>query len=632
MPGFGVDLFKASIVCILQMMAIPLAQAGFPVSELESSYRFLVSDRDTAEGILYTATAGKLQGRQLPLSFADSAAYWGTYVCTLSDNSCKITDTYNPQTFTLTPQKSPAGDLQTERINTHNGSNIYDAATWQIGVMLGRVINHFSLPKSQDAYALISNQNALLAEGYNGNSSQANSGENRAVTAGQRFVYNQHVIGENKQAYAFRMLPRNWLSSDPFMGTPYAEQITTDALPTANPDYQPGKITWSDWKPITGENSWAFLLGPLQAAYIHYIVDQQSTYIPFHDPAVQNALHIVPTFAAMQSALGAVYYAPAGTVVNQGDQLVDPYEVAVENNISLYAGLKILCATLQATAMHEKGLNAKDKETINQALQLGDAMINGGGLDKGRTTSGLLAFFKNSAWQKGVFVQGGRANVPGSSSKWLPNQQFKAVDVNTWGITALGPGRIDTWFGFGAAYENWQQIKKWGGYGVGKTLWGVGYSDQDGNGIDAGGNYRQGILSTEWTAGAITMLRSMLAHYHTIPPESSQYVQAQGFVKSLTAEEQSMLAALPKMRVDTYADGAFPGQPPNYRQLVPAGRTRPFLYASKRYFIPFGWYANPLPSTCATAWSIMVADGYNPFAYGGGYSVQVAAGTGRKQE
>ncbi len=125
-------------------------------------------------------------------------------------------------------------------------------------------------------------------------------------------------------------------------------EIAADGLPTHNPDYQVGKVTWTDWKPFTGENAWAFLLGPLQAAYIHYVIDQKSTFVPLHDPAVQNALNILPTFAAMQSPSGGVYYAPNGTVMNQGDQLVDPYEVSVENNFSLYAGLKILSTTLQA--------------------------------------------------------------------------------------------------------------------------------------------------------------------------------------------------------------------------------------------------------------------------------------------
>ena len=610
----------AVLVLLLQVLAVsPLAQARSPASDLESSYRFLVSDRGAAGGILYRATAGKLQGRRLPLSFADSAEYWGAYVCSLPGNTCPVTDSYDPRTFTLTPEKTPAGELQTERVNIHNGANIYDAATWQIAVMLGQVLNGFSLPDRQDAYALVSNQNVLLKEGYNGNSVHAQAGENRAMTAGKVFVYNNLTVTDPRRAYTFRMLPRKWLASDPFIGSPYADQVKTSGLPLQNPDYQLGTVTWTDWKPVTGENAWAFLLGPLQAAYIHYVIGLKSASVPLADPAVQNALDLLPTFAAMQSPSGAVYYAPAGTVMNRGDRLVDPYEVAVENNLSLYAGLRILDATLRAILRQEKNLGAKDREAITGALQLGDAMINGGVISNTRSTSGLLSFFKNEAWHDGGFVQGGRADDPGSAVAWLPNLEVKAVDVNTWGITALGPGRIDAWFGPGAAYRNWRQIKQWGGYGVGKSLWGVGFSDQDGNGVDAVGNYRQGILSTEWTAGAITMLRSMIAYYQTIPAASPQYREARGYLATLNLDEQSMLAGLEKMRVDTYATADFPGRPPDYPHLLPLGPTRPFLYASKRYLIPFGWYANPIPSTCATAWTIMVAAGYNPFAYGGKY-------------
>lgn len=276
--------------------------------DLESSYRFLVSGRETDDGILYTAKAGQLKGRQLPLSFADSAEYWGAYVCRLAGNTCRVVDIYNRQTSTLTPQKSTAGDLQTERINTHNGSNIYDAAVWQIAVMLGQAVNRFVLPNNQDGYTLVSNQNHLLKEGYNGDSRRAMPGENRAVTAGTLFTYNHQAIVDPQRAYTFRMLPKNWLSADPLIGTQYAGEISADGLPVNNPDYQLGKVTWTDWKPLTGENSWAFLLGPLQAACIHYIIDKKLPFVPLHDPAVDNAINILPTFAAMQSPSSGVYY------------------------------------------------------------------------------------------------------------------------------------------------------------------------------------------------------------------------------------------------------------------------------------------------------------------------------------
>lgn len=582
--------------------------------DLAASYRFLISDR-TAGGILYTATAGNLQGQQLPLSFYDSAAYWGEHVCSTAD--CTVIDTYNPQTYTLTPRTSVGGDLQTERVNSHDGANIYDAATWQIAVMLGKVVNKLPLGPGQDAYGLASNQNLLLREGYSGNSSHPITGETRAATAGPVFVYNQHVITDPAQAYSFRMLPRSWLSTDPFVTTPYARFIKTADLPPHNAAYQPGKMSWTDWKPITGENAWAFLIGPLQAADIQYRLNKKAAHVPFQESAVQNALAILPTFAAMQSPLGAVYYAPAGTVANQGDQLVDPYFIAVENNISLYAGLKILRTTLEHILSRDKDLSSADRATITNALQLSGAMINGGTIGANRKTAGLLAFFKNFAWHDGEFIQGGIADKPAAASNWLPTLAPKAVDVNTWGIAALGPETIDGWFGFGASYRNWQQVKRWGGYGAGSVLWGVGFSDQDGNGSDANGTFRQGIASVEWTAGAITMIRTMIAHYQTISPPSPHVEEAGRFTEDLRRDERSMLAAMDKLRVDTYADSDFNGKLKHYDQLFKLS-TKPYLYASKRYFIPFGWYANPIPSTCATAWMLMAANNYNPFVPGGG--------------
>jgi hypothetical protein len=76
------------------------------------------------------------------------------------------------------------------------------------------------------------------------------------------------------------------------------------------------------------------------------------------------------------------------------------------------------------------------------------------------------------------------------------------------------------------------------------------------------------------------------------------------------------------LRVDRYVAGSFPGKPKNYAKLIAEPRAplaaQPYLYASSRYRIPFGWYANPLPSTSSTAWILLVADKYDPFLYGGG--------------
>jgi len=42
-----------------------------------------------------------------------------------------------------------------------------------------------------------------------------------------------------------------------------------------------------------------------------------------------------------------------------------------------------------------------------------------------------------------------------------------------------------------------------------------------------------------------------------------------------------------------------------------------YVYANKRFFIPWGWYANPVSATCSTAWAVMKAANFNPFVLGG---------------
>jgi hypothetical protein len=602
------------IISALSLCILGLAQAQD--SNLKATYQFLVSDRDSRGGVLYTATAGELKGRKLPLSFADTPEYWGEYVCKQQGVNCAVTDVYNTANFTLTPERGLAGDLQTERVNAHNGANIYDAATWQIAVMLGQVVNKFDGMSIDDAYALASNQNSLLRLGYTGNAADPVVNANRAVTKANQFLYNHHAIDSPAQAYTFRMLPRSWLSSDPFMGTKYVELITAKGLPSNNSEYKPGRISWTDWKPITGENAWAFLLGPLHAAYLYHVKGKRQAFVPFSDLSVQNALAILPTFAAMQSDIGAVYHVPSGTLSNQGDQLTNPYQVSVENNASLYAGLRVLQSTLRAELAGDKDLRTDDKKRISAALASIEIMINGGQAGQGKTTDGLLNFFRIYAWRDGEFVQGGLTNDPDKSIEWIPSYKPKAVDANTWTIAALGAKQIDEWFGFGAAYKNWLQVKSWGAYGVKSKLWGVGFSDQDGNGMNADGSHRQGILSAEWTAGAINMVRSLIKHYESIPRNSAELAKSKSYVQSLKGDEKAMIEAMQSLRIDNYVKTDFPGKPNNFKSLA-FPSTKTYLYASRRYLIPFGWYANPIPSTCASAWVMMVADRYDPFGYAG---------------
>ncbi len=605
--------FSAAVVFGLFLLNIVSANAQ--LNDLEDTYQFLVSDRKAANGALYIATAGELKGAYLPLSFYSSPEYWGQFVCSGVNFPCVVTDTYEPANFTVKPELGLAGDLQTERVNVHNGANIYDAATWQIAVVLGEVVNKFGNPTKLNARVLAGNQNRLLSFGYSGNARKVAPHSNRATSRGETFIYNGRTIERGAHAYTFRMLPRDWLSTDPLIGTIYGPWITAQGLPKINSDYRRGKITWADWKPVTGENAWAFLLGPLHAAYIHHVIQEHKTFVPYRDVAIQNALSILPTFAAMQSQIGGVYYAPAGTVSNQGKELVSPYQVSIENNFSLYAGLRVFEETLRAELRSENSLKSGDKAAINSALNTISVMINGGRVGENKPTEGLLSFFKTKAWRNGEFIQGGLANDPKEKLTWVPTLDPKAVDVTTWGIAAIGARTVDEWFGFGAAYNSWQQTKTWGAYGAGRNLWGVGYSNKDGNGINPDGTYRQGILSAEWTAGAINMIRGMINYYTQIQSTSNGEI-ADSYVLKLKDDEMAMLEGVQKLRFDNYVETPFPGKPHNYSKLI-SQHSKSYLYASRRHLIPFGWYANPIPSTCSTAWIIMLANDYDPFIYGG---------------
>jgi hypothetical protein len=600
--------------------AVPDAGHSDTADELYGSYQYLVSYRDTHGGALYRPSEGPFRGIALPYSFTDSEPYWGEYVCKQPSINCAVSDYYDPNDYAIKPRPGQGALLQTERVNVHNGTNIYDAATWQIAVVLGSVVNHLGNFLDLDAYQLASNQNRVL--GQIRNTPDVPTG-GRATTTQGLYVYNGTRITDPRSAYAFRMTAPEWLAPDPLKDSHYSTLINVGTLPKNNPRYQAGRVAWSDWKPITGDNAWAFFVGPVQAAYIHFVLGLRQGFVPFEDSSVQNAVAVLPAFVAMQAKCGGVYYAPSGTQRNAGDTSVEPGFVSIENNLSLFAGLRTLRATLADELSHERSLTADEKALIARHAALIDAVLYGGTLPGGRHTKGLKEFLRNQAWRDGEFVQGGVLTAaPGAASEeWRPVIEPKAVDVNTWGVAALGARQIDSWFGFGAAYRLWESLKRWGAYGEGKTLWGVGYSDQDGNGQTPDGGFRSGVLSAEWTAGAIVMGRNMIQYYGSLAPDAPDAARAREWVARLRADERALMAGMRQLQYSRYIEASVPGKPPGYARLIVEPtrpvRSEPYLYSSRRYLIPFGWYGNPLPSTSSTAWAILIADHYDPFGYGG---------------
>jgi hypothetical protein len=636
--------------------------------EIGKIIRFLTADVGTTlpeisdlpnPGLTYQGTAGALNGKKLPLSFYCTNEYWKEYVLQIPGEDPTSVDLYNATDNSLTPMPGSRGQLQVERINILSGCNIYDAATWQIALALAGD-DGLKGDEEENLFSLAENQSLLLKLGHDGNDAGDPNQQaapsvdaNRSMTfinGEKKFLYNGCEVNDPKKAYFFRQVPKTFTTDDPLPSTVEIKVEAKDAngnpiiqdLPD-NETYPKICISWTDWKPITGENIWAFLIGPLHAALLQY---KKSPCVPFQTVAVQNAIAILGTFQKMQSKTGGIYYVPTGSLANMGEGEVSPYEVSVENNISALGGLLIFRRVLQDELNH--GYCSVDEHTkINEALGMIQTMLYGGTYQvalrqleyQKRETRGLLSFLKNEAWNHDTneFYSGGEANKVDENGQpgpeWIPHE-LRAVDVNTWGLAVLGQPFIDNAHGVGTAYNLWQHVKSWGGYysdshnSADKELWGVGYSDHDhdGNGnIDP--NDHSGILSGEWTAGAINAVRVLMTQYQAVidagyeTPENLKKIQ--DYLDDLQKDHDSMVKHIKSLRTDQYAEEvAFNDvRPSNYKELISIPTDKlSYLYASKRYLIPFGWYANPIPSMASTTWAVMLHYNFNPFSAKGDYS------------
>lgn len=195
----------------------------------------------------------------------------------------------------------------------------------------------------------------------------------------------------------------------------------------------------------------------------------------------------------------------------------------------------------------------------------------------GRVMEGIERYFREVAFDRvsGVFYQGGFLDAEG----FHPAQIF-AADCQTWAILSLGPEWIDREFGEGAAFRIWEN-----------TRYRAGYIDPDGDFRGIGFSDGHGIYSVEWTCGAIAAVRRLRDHYRTAHPRRAQF---------LAEDVWLMRQGIERFR-------------------VPAGKgSEAYLYSNKRYFIQFGWWANPIPSLAATTWVLLIDRGFDPFILGGG--------------
>lgn len=490
-----------------------------------------------------------------------------------------------------------------ERTLTRYGLNLYDGATWEIALALEGLGQIALIYEANILYPGSTGANADIGgivdirsdtDDYNYGVSGIGGSDLPIITLPGNVSRVVAVNGNPTQqttqqipgAFFYRMIGPKYFMTDPFDGDygnawkyPWPNNDTTTPWNLA------GLIHWNDWKPITGENVWAAITGPIQVLWISNGTNI-TPFTTFQDtPAgIQLALSVLPALKALQSPLGSLYHCPKGTKMFPPDPN-EQENVSNENNFSAYAALTMLYEIL-----------------VNKTVGTTDPVLTQAMTDIQSLRTGLQGWFSKyllSETYEGynVVYQGGHVSFAGVFEPVSINQTGGfAVDCQTWGMSVLGQANVDKWYGPETAYNIWQATKKFAGYyNPQGQLGGVGYTIVEANGEAM-------IWSAEWTWGAIGACEKLAYEYNLAGRAD--------LAASLTADANSMISLVtqPLVRCD---NGAWCGG-----GLVQEDGS--YLYANSRFFIPWGWYANPIGATCSTAWSIMHKHNYNPFILGGG--------------
>jgi len=395
----------------------------------------------------------------------------------------------------------------------------------------------------------------------------------------------KHIPGN----FFYRMIGPTYLMSDPLMGM-YGYEWR--AVPIGqNPDKAQwwngaGVIHWNDWKPITGENVWGLILGPMQVLFI-----RNCSHIPkfaTFDKApaeVQLAVSIMPAADALLSPMGSSTIAPRELRCSPPTQVRKPTSLTRTTSLP---GLPSRPCFFVLDNFYSGG-----DSTLDQAKVTTKKIIDG--LDHWFDANLLPMQIDNET----VVSQGGHVTFAGAYKPQGGKQAF-AVDCQTWGMLVLGSKRFDKAYGSKTdAYHIWQATKKLAGYYIDGQLAGVGYTTiQKQNQTKPN---TTDIWSGEWSWGAVFMTRKLAAEYNA----------------SGKMAWSSSLLADSKMMVDAMSKEVKPGQDGVWISGGLVQNDGSYLYANKRFFIPWGWYANPIGATSSTGWAVFNDWNYDPFALGG---------------
>jgi hypothetical protein len=488
-------------------------------------------------------------------------------------------------------------DAPIERVLMASGANVYDTASWAVALAAATGCRQFSREDKADfTGALNAYFRFLVSASYPGGLrvykafdpdgamrwSYGESGEDAAHgtdAQGQPLDY--------RNAFYWQFAPPRWQNPDPHWD------------PLAPPGAQ---MNWPGWSVITGEEAWAAFLGPLQAAYTmgQGKPGWSAATSPVNAPAlVDNACRALRAVTLMRnSATGGLYRNVRPPDSGDGPQW---FATSLENNWCMYTGLGFLekaLLDLQATLMASpRALSFDPAASLAEVRSL---------------RQGLAAFFGNKAlvWHaKGepfgdadavpyaFFLQGttGRAEASAGVTDAF------ATDVQTWGVAAILGDRdlerdLAARYGTHFLYDMLKAAITLGGFrGADGSLEGIGFNAQKPGAPEA-------QLSGEWTWGAINAA-ILLADFYGEPARADA-----ARASELLGWARSMIAGVDRLCSHTY----------NPQQLRDGRDWVGYLYANRRAWIPWGWFANACPSQAATTWAFRVNCGFNAFELGGG--------------
>ncbi len=268
-----------------------------------------------------------------------------------------------------------------DRVCTHFGLNLYDAATWEIALGLQ---GEFEIPNAYE-YQI------LYASSTGTDNTVGGLADIRSDT--NQFLYGRNQIpGSSLQrvtmpgnqtnpkdgsktipgALFFRMISAYYTTEDPLIG-PYSTSFRSPYPFAGGPAWNTfGVIIWNDWKPITGENVWGAIIGPIQSLYLQNngTVPQWANFAQTPNQ-VQLALSILPALMALQSTDGSLYHCPKGSQLWPADPN-EGQNISNENNFSGYAAVTMLLDLLKNnTNTTSSDLNSamQDLQNLQQGLQ-----------------------------------------------------------------------------------------------------------------------------------------------------------------------------------------------------------------------------------------------------------------------